>query len=396
MNTRKNMKHAAALAMILGAAGGAMAQDRMVEAIGITPTPGVSGPFFDVTAVWSIGVAESTASLNLSGILELRVNGDVVDRLIFNAGTNGLSGFCGIGGPGCGGGCGTGYVDGIFAGALLCIYDGPIEPGVPDCDCKFPSITWEVPSVPLVPGDTVEVVYVPTGGSHPDPFTPNNFKRLTFDGIGNYWGRTIEDVRVLPSPNGQPGKRIEVESIAWGHLNGVYNMSGQLVLIVNGVQVATTHSATDWISAGACVGSACQSNPCAVDINGNPLAYCAINGPETCVPDCGWDSFNPNGPEFTNILLEPGDEVLVVFIPGDGALPELPGLPSDNEHGMTFCPGDITGDAKVDVDDLNAVLSQWGQQVEAGAGADLTGNGKVDVDDLNEVLSKWGSVCIAV
>ncbi len=63
-------------------------------------------------------------------------------------------------------------------------------------------------------------------------------------------------------------------------------------------------------------------------------------------------------------------------------------------RGVAFCcPGDITCDGMVDVDDLNEVLSQWGNVVTVGTFADISPDGVIDVDDLNEVLSNWGSSC---
>ena len=52
------------------------------------------------------------------------------------------------------------------------------------------------------------------------------------------------------------------------------------------------------------------------------------------------------------------------------------------------CPGDITGDGFVDVQDLLKILAEWGQH--AGP-ADLTGDGVVNVEDLLAVLAAWGA-----
>jgi len=50
------------------------------------------------------------------------------------------------------------------------------------------------------------------------------------------------------------------------------------------------------------------------------------------------------------------------------------------------CPGDLTDDAVVDVDDLNVILSQWNTPGPIG---DINHDSTVDVDDLNVVLSNW-------
>ncbi len=57
------------------------------------------------------------------------------------------------------------------------------------------------------------------------------------------------------------------------------------------------------------------------------------------------------------------------------------------------CPGDATGDGLVDINDLNAVLSNFDSTVTPGENGDVTGDGMVDINDLNEVLSNFNTVC---
>jgi hypothetical protein len=59
------------------------------------------------------------------------------------------------------------------------------------------------------------------------------------------------------------------------------------------------------------------------------------------------------------------------------------------------CPADIApspnGNGIVDVDDLLAIINDWGRCV--GCAADIAppgGNGMVDVDDLLKVINDWG------
>jgi hypothetical protein len=52
--------------------------------------------------------------------------------------------------------------------------------------------------------------------------------------------------------------------------------------------------------------------------------------------------------------------------------------------------GDANGDGTVDLDDLNIVLSNFGQQTSIG---DVDNDGVVDLNDLNIVLSTFGSSC---
>lgn len=55
--------------------------------------------------------------------------------------------------------------------------------------------------------------------------------------------------------------------------------------------------------------------------------------------------------------------------------------------GTPACTGDVTGDGTVNLEDLNLVLGNFGDQTDAG---DVTGDGFVDLADLNAVLSNFG------
>jgi hypothetical protein len=55
---------------------------------------------------------------------------------------------------------------------------------------------------------------------------------------------------------------------------------------------------------------------------------------------------------------------------------------------VTACPGDLTGDGAVTVEDLLALLAAWGPC--GGCPADLTGDDAVTVEDLLALLAAWG------
>ncbi|MBL0922416.1 MAG: hypothetical protein IBJ10_09855 [Phycisphaerales bacterium] len=85
----------------------------------------------------------------------------------------------------------------------------------------------------------------------------------------------------------------------------------------------------------------------------------------------------------------------------NGRLGMHSGLPSGNilsalngvqVRRIVDCPGDATGDYRVDFGDLNQVLGQYGQS-GAGLQGDLNGDGNVDFADLNEVLGSYGGLC---
>lgn len=58
------------------------------------------------------------------------------------------------------------------------------------------------------------------------------------------------------------------------------------------------------------------------------------------------------------------------------------------------CLGDTDGSGAVDLADLNAILSQFGQPAALGDPADFDGSGFIDLPDLNAVLSEFGNSCI--
>jgi len=54
------------------------------------------------------------------------------------------------------------------------------------------------------------------------------------------------------------------------------------------------------------------------------------------------------------------------------------------------CPGGLDLDGDVDIDDLLAVLGNFG---ESGVPGSFDGDGTVDIDDLLLVLGEFGAVC---
>ena len=52
------------------------------------------------------------------------------------------------------------------------------------------------------------------------------------------------------------------------------------------------------------------------------------------------------------------------------------------------CPADVDGDGAVDVNDVLAVIGDWGPC--PGCGTDTNGDGVVDVNDILYVIAAWG------
>lgn len=88
----------------------------------------------------------------------------------------------------------------------------------------------------------------------------------------------------------------------------------------------------------------------------------------------------------------PTDSIRVGFSVADAGDPSIVEAGIDNvEISVVICgspcEGDATGDGVVDVEDLLAVLSDWGQAEGLG---DINGDGIVDVSDLLLVIANWG------
>jgi uncharacterized membrane protein len=52
----------------------------------------------------------------------------------------------------------------------------------------------------------------------------------------------------------------------------------------------------------------------------------------------------------------------------------------------SFAPGDVTGDCRINIDDLLSVINQWGV---GNSSADLNHDGLVNIDDLLIVINNW-------
>ncbi len=90
---------------------------------------------------------------------------------------------------------------------------------------------------------------------------------------------------------------------------------------------------------------------------------------------------------ITDVAPTEGDVTLGMF--KAGGPDTLSGVSIVPEFGVD-CFGDVDGNLAVNLDDLNMVLTNFGQETSEG---DADGNGSVDLDDLNIVLTNFGSNC---
>ena len=115
------------------------------------------------------------------------------------------------------------------------------------------------------------------------------------------------------------------------------------------------------------------------------------------VTDCTWDDilrlcWSFYAPDPTNLMSFGPELCRSTFTPGqiDRMWATLTNLrPELLEYAS--CPGDVTGDEWVDLDDLQLLLFNFGV-ADAPAG-DANGDGEVDLDDLQLLLFNFGTVC---
>lgn len=99
-------------------------------------------------------------------------------------------------------------------------------------------------------------------------------------------------------------------------------------------------------------------------------------------------------------LEEPAGSFLLRGIPYNGDLVVGGSILTAGEHVSAFwarlgppCAGDVNGDGLVDLEDLAALLANFGSDVPPGEGGDLNCDGVVTFEDLSTLLSVFGAPC---
>lgn len=368
---------------MLQAGGSSAPWNRRIDAVAVIPAAGGKQ---DVHVVWSLDVALHSTPLDLSMSILLFKNGGEVPFAVKSLAINiPPGGFCGA--TGCGGGCGTGFIDGINSAAFLCID----ADGDGDCGCSMPPIAAEFPGQEIEPGDVLTVLLVPNAGALGEPDDADDAQTFAFSGP-RYWDRDIDSAVLVPVPGAPRGWAVQLSgSGGWkaiehdldlGMQATIRKPSGEVLGIVS-IQGSATSS-----DPLACGGVGC-GGLCG-NWNGFQVDCTQQNWITGCLCGGGWLAlwFDPESP------LEPGDQILVSLTPGLGSLPVLSGTGGDDTKTFTLalvCPADLTGDGLVNGADLAIVLGNWG-----GAGlGDLNGDGEVNAADLAVLLGAWGP-CIAV
>jgi hypothetical protein len=362
--------------------------NRKIENVAVVPAaqPGL----YDVHVVWTAQFPNTAAGLDTSTELAVLVGPNTVKIVNVDMLLDVATGVCGF--NGCTGGCGGGYIDGVF-NTLLCLKDPPTcTGGNCDCACQYPWITSTIPSVPLPPGAPISVVAKAMAGAFPDVDMSDNTFAIDFDGKSIFWDRGIEAVELIPTA--QKGKfDVKVAGfVGWHGLTKDTNLSYELQLEVNGLVVAMIPQFGLATPPGpgqeTCNGSPSICNNGCGGWNGGFIeCELMVTYPDYLIScSCGtpWITY------FSAIPLEPDDEVKVVFIAGDDALPALPDSGADDLAIATLdtCDSDFNNDDTIDGADLGALLAVWGPC--AGCDEDLNNDNTVDGADLGILLAAWG------
>lgn len=209
----------------------------------------------------------------------------------------------------------------------------------PDDDVDTPHVRWTCNSV-----DSLQEGYVHVNSFHTQPYWPQwvDGDKMTF--MGTKLRCNAQDV------NGDGSYYLQY-FFDWGYVDNRvdYDWQGDYDQAVrNKMNLGFD---LDW----------------AVDADGNAVHLTHVdfikvyNG---LLQECGW-------------LGETSTEVKgAIDLHPDAPLPEDP-----------VVPGDVTGDGKVDVSDVNQVINMMLGKAEQTVRADVNGDGKVDVSDVNQVIN---------
>jgi len=297
--------------------------NRKVQNIAVTPSAGVG---WDVAAHWTVDAQTSSVPLNMSAQLELRINGTpVATSPNVNISFDQVTSNCSVG-P-CSGSCGDATIEGGTA-ALICYEDCPwhATPGIQDCDCGV-WLSYEFPAIPtLLPNDEIMVIIYPAPGALPDADTSDDQKAVTFDGGEIFWNRAITGVQITYASGGLLDVEVSGNITFAGQETA--NLDFDLVILRNGVEEERRRIETRLLGE---TDISCFQLGC-----GN---YCgSMNGLDrNCDPSGPWGGCRCGGnwiELFPGVLPggHSGDEIMVLLRPAPGALPELPGLPEEDDQ----------------------------------------------------------------
>ncbi len=330
--------------------------NRKAEAISALLVP-VSGTLYDVSCYATLHAADLGQPVNLSTVLEIRINGTTVYAQPVSMTGNPAD---------------TDPCSGLPCAGEPCLCTPP--PVV--CECG-PVVISAGTTAPLAPGDEITIILYPAPGAAPEPDTSDDSVTVVFQGETLLWNRSVESIELVPVAAPDSFFDIFVDIDVDVRNQGALDLSGRLDLLVNGTAAATAPYDLTGIAWGTCAPAVCDG-PCTSPGGGtcttDPLLGCLCALPRATLV-------------FPSVELTPGDEITVILYPAPGALPELPGLDGDDALALPPCPWDC-GDASLTIDivDLLALLSQWGRPDSA---CDFDGGG-VAVTDLLKLLANWG------
>jgi len=247
-------------------------------------------------------------------------------------------------------------------------------------------------------GSGVGIGYIRTNSGF-DGFV-NNFGNMT-----SYTESWFEDELLFTSntlPAGTPGSVIIPLSIL--HAQGIANpqlacsaasafVNAGLSVFVDGNMVENESMLTQlsWVDGQPEV-MQFDSIPASIDISinyviGTPVTLRILVSTEARIGSDGC-AINAKGfIEMPNSLRTLGIQNLPPDVSVTGAIDWTKPAPVVPDM---LCPADVTGDGLVDLDDLNLVLVNFGQETSEG---DTNGDGVVDLNDLDIVLAAFGTEC---
>ncbi|MCA9286012.1 MAG: hypothetical protein KDA22_12385 [Phycisphaerales bacterium] len=381
---------------LLGTTGLVQAQgspilNRRIGEVAVLPSP-TGGWNFQV--LWTVEANGTSAGANQGTTIAVFVGSGAevpVATATVAVNLDFTDGLCGI--TGCTGGCGGGFIDGVF-NTMLCLEDPPCPAGNCDCTCRFPWITSNIPGIDLSPGDEITVILYPASGAMPENDESDDARTFVFDGEPRFWNVGLGPAQKEPVAGSDLFNIVGSWEIGERGIQGMAELTPIIQLVVNGSVQAQYDacSGNPWILApgNACPGGGgCSSDECATGscAGSNVVLHCKLAKCLEGAIQCCICTSDPQFFVIPNVLLLPNDEVKLVLMPAPGALPTLPGFEDDDSVPVDPpCAADLDGDGQVNGSDLGIMLGAWGTP---GPG-DLNDDGTVDGSDLGLLLGAWG------
>ena len=372
--------------------------NRHIGPVAVVPVPDGPQGTYDVSVGWTVSLDEIFGSpLHLSADVTLTTSAGESASVFQEAVMDSGAGFC-FPGPPCLGACGSLDTGGPPSTGLLCRPEGECTEDPCDCVCQGWIVT-TIPGVPLKPGDEITVTLIPAAGAQIDPDQSDDQTTVTFTGEPMFWDRRVVSAEIVPvNAEGQFQVWVVWEAAVSGltapaNLNSSISVTSKVGSTgANSPCLGSPFMVDAAASCNAqCPGERCASASCGeVGVDFSCATY---ELPTTSACAC------VTTPSLLAVVvgfhgLQADDVVAVEVRHVEGAIPGIPSL-THNDFIIAVGPTaqSLDGIPGIGASDLAILLSQWGPCPDClidPCAADFDSDCEVEVQDLAAILWNWG------